>query len=98
MSKKLPKIAKLLEISQSTIHREVIERGFDYDSYDANKAPRHSLEKVSNGNKRYRYSKKQKQLILETYKEFATNKSCSPNALMLRLKAELVPNIKSYLA
>ena len=94
MAKKLPKIAKLLEISQSTIHREVIERGFDYDSYDANKAQRQSLEKVSNGNKRYRYSEEQKQLILEMYKEFATNKSWSPNALMLRLKAELAPNIK----
>ena len=94
MAKKLPKIAKLLEISQSTIHREVIERGFDYDSYDANKAQRQSLEKVSNGNKRYRYSEEHKQLILETYKEFATNKSWSPNALMLRLKTELAPNIK----
>lgn len=94
MAKKLPKIAKLLEISQSTIHREVIERGFDYDSYDANKAQRQSLEKVSNGNKRYRYSEEQKQLILEMYKEFATNKSWSPNALMLRLKTELAPNIK----
>lgn len=94
MAKKLPKIAKLLEISQSTIHREVIERGFDYGSYDANKAQRQSLDKVSNGNKRYRYSEEQKQLILEMYKEFATNKSWSPNALMLRLKAELAPNIK----
>ncbi len=94
MAKKLPKIAKLLEISQSTIHREVIERGFDYDSYDANKAQRQSLDKVSNGNKRYRYSEEQKQLILEMYKEFATNKSWSPNALMLRLKTELAPNMK----
>jgi IS30 family transposase len=94
MAKKLPKIAKLLEISQSTIHREVIERGFDYDSYDANKAQRQNLDKVSNGNKRYRYNEEQKQLILEMYKEFATNKSWSPNALMLRLKAELAANIK----
>ena len=94
MAKKLPKIAKLLEISQSTIHREVIDRGFDYDSYDANKAHRQSLDKVSNGNKRYRYSEEQKQLILKMYQECATNKSWSPNALMLRLKAELVPNIK----
>jgi IS30 family transposase len=94
MAKKLPKIAKLLEISQSTIYREVIERGFDYASYDANKAQLQSLDKVSNGNKRYRYSEEQKQLILEMYKEFATNKSWSPNALMLRLKTELAPNIK----
>lgn len=94
MAKKLPKIAKLLEISQSTIHREVIDRGFDYASYDANKAQRQSLDKVSNGNKRYRYSEEQKQLILEMYKEFATNKSWSPNALMLRLKTELAPNMK----
>jgi len=75
MAKKLPKIAKLLEISQSTIHREVIDRGFDYaTNYDANKAHRQSLEKLSNGNKRYRYSEEQKQLILEMHKEFATNK------------------------
>ena len=94
MAKKLPKIAKLLEISQSTIYREVIKRGFDYASYDANKAQLQSLDKVSNGNKRYRYSEEQKQLILEMYKEFATNKSWFPNALMLRLKAELAPNIK----
>ncbi|MBX9597339.1 MAG: hypothetical protein K2X04_02040 [Burkholderiales bacterium] len=94
MAKKLPMIAKLLEINQSTIHREVIDRGFDYDNYDANKAHCQSLEKVSNGNKRYRYNEEQKQLILEMYKEFATNKSWSPNALMLRFKSELAPNIK----
>ena len=94
MTKKLPVIAKLLEISQSTIHREVIDRGFDYDIYDANKAHIQSLEKISNSNKRYRYNKEQKQLILGMYQEFATNKSWSPNALMLRLKTELIPNIK----
>lgn len=94
MAKKLPKIAKLLEISQSTIHREAIDRGFDYDNYDANKAHRHSLEKASNGNKRYRYSEEQKQLILELYKEFAINKSWSPNALILRLNTELHTDIQ----
>jgi hypothetical protein len=61
---------------------------FDYDNYDANKAHVQSLEKVSNGNKRHRYNEEQKQLILEMYKEFATNKSWSPNALMLRLKTD----------
>lgn len=38
MAKKLPLIANLLEISLSTIYREVIIRGFDHDNYDANKA------------------------------------------------------------
>lgn len=94
MAKKLPKIANLLEISQSTIYREVIKRGFTYDNYDATSAHRHSLEKVSNGNKRYLYSDEQKQLILEQYQEFAINKSWSPNALVLRLKAELRTDIK----
>lgn len=94
MAKKLPRIAKLLEVSQSTIYREVIGRGFEYDNYDANKAHSHSIEKVSNGNKRYRYSEEQKQLILKHYKDFAINKSWSPNALILRLHTELRSDIK----
>lgn len=38
MAKKLLVIANLLEISSSTICREIIIRGLDYDNYDANKA------------------------------------------------------------
>lgn len=94
MAKKLPKIAKLLEISQSTIHRGVINQGFNYGNYDANKAHGQSLEKVSDRNKHYRYSEEQKQLILKLYKDVATNKSWSPNALMLRLRTELATQIK----
>ena len=89
MAKKLPKIALLLEISQSTIYREVVGRGFSYDNYNANKAHADSIAKVSNGNKRYVYSVEQKELILDTYSKFAQTKSWSPNALMMRLKAEI---------
>ena len=45
IGKKLPKIAKVLDISASIIHREVIGRGFTYDNYNAQKANLDSIIK-----------------------------------------------------
>lgn len=94
MAKKLPKIAELLNISKSTIHREVIGRGFTYDNYDAHKAHQDSINKISVGNTHYHYSTEQQQLILDCYKRYATNNSWSPNGLLLRLKIELEVGVK----
>ena len=52
-AKKLPIIAKLLEVSLATIHREVKGRGFSYDNYNAKLAHSDSLRKVANGNTHY---------------------------------------------
>lgn len=89
MSKKIVKIAELLEINASTIYREVIKRGFTYDNYDAYKAHANSLEKISLGNTHYTYSEEQKQLIFSNIKEYCKTMNWSPNALLLRLKVEL---------
>ena len=89
MSKKLPKIAKILEVSPSTIHREVKGKGFAYENYSANKAQAKSEQKVSEGNTHYKFSQQQKDLTLATFSEFSRGNHWSPNALLLRLKAEL---------
>ena len=94
VAKKLPLIARFLEVSPSTVHREVIDRGFTYTTYNAAKAHAQSLEKVSRANTHYQYTKKQKGLILKTFKDFAVNKNWSPNALVMRLAAELPTNTK----
>lgn len=94
MSKRLPRIAQILDINLSTIYREVKGRGFNYDSYDANKAHIDSQIKVSNGNRHYKYSQEQKALILLTFKKFSINDGWSPNALLLRMKDELPANIE----
>ena len=94
ISKKLPKIAELLNVSQSTIHREVKNRGFTYDNYDANKAHKHSIKKISLGNTHFIYSEEQKQLILSSIKTYSETKNWSPNALLLRFKIELPSTVK----
>ena len=94
ISKKLSKIAELLNVRQSTIHREVKNRGFTYDNYDANKAHKHSIKKISLGNTHFIYSEEQKQLILSSIKTYSETKNWSPNALLLRFKIEL-PSIFS---
>ena len=94
IGKKLPKIAKVLDISASTIHREVIGRGFSYDNYNAQKANLDSINKVSLGNTHYKYTEEQKQLILSSIKEYNQEKDWSPNALLLRLKIELPTLVK----
>lgn len=86
---KIARISMILEISQSTIYREVVNRGFTYDNYDANKAHKDSLKKVSLGNTHYRYSEDQKRLILFSLRENSLKNNWSPNALLLRLKSEL---------
>ena len=93
MAKKLPLIAQTLNIRLSTIHREVKGRGFNYDSYDANKAHIDSQRKVSNGNTHYQYSQEQKSLILLTFKNYSNDHGWSPNALLLRLKTEMPANV-----
>ena len=93
-SKKLPIIAKLLEVSLATIHREVKGRGFGYDNYNAKLAHADSLRKVANGNTHYTYSKEQQALILELFERSATEKGWSPNALCIRLKRELPSDLK----
>jgi transposase, IS30 family len=89
MSKKLPKIAEILEVSPSTIHREVKGKGFTYENYSANKAQDKSEQKIAEGNAHYKFSQQQKDLILATFSEFSLGKNWSPNALLLRLKSEL---------
>ena len=88
-NKKVIKISKMLEISESTIHREIKNRGFTYDNYDAKLAHLDSVRKVSNGNTHYGYSEDQKTLILSSIRSHAKKCSWSPNSLLLRLKAEL---------
>jgi IS30 family transposase len=92
--KKLPIIAKLLEVSLTTIYREVKWRGFSYDDYNAKLAHADSLRKVANGNTHYIYSKEQQALILDIFKSNATEKGWSPNALCIRLKRELPADLK----
>lgn len=92
-AKKLPIIANLLEVSLTTIHREVKGRGFSYDNYNAKLAHTDSLRKVANGNTHYTYSKEQRALILDFFKRNAIEKGWSPNALCIRLKRELPENL-----
>lgn len=94
MAKRLLWIAQALEVSASTIYREVKGRGFNYDSYDANKAHIDSQKKVANGNTHYKYSQEQKVLILSTFKDFSSDRGWSPNALLLRMKDELPANVE----
>ncbi len=94
MSKKLPKIASMLGISVSTIYREVHDRGFTFDNYNAIKAHSDSLNKVSNANTHYKYSVEQQQLIFDVIKRYKDNHSWSLNGLLLRLKLELPKNVK----
>ena len=91
---KLAKIATILEISQSTINREVINRGFSYDNYDANKAHLDSLRKVSLGNTHYVYNEDQKQLLLTSLRAYSLKNKWSPHALLLRLKDELPSTVR----
>lgn len=91
---KIPTIASILEVSPSTIHREVINRGFTYDNYNAHKAHADSLKKISHGNTHYVYSEEQKHLILNYIREYNLKNGWSPNALLLRLKSELPTTLK----
>jgi IS30 family transposase len=75
VTKKLPLIAGFLEVSPSTVYREVIDRGFTYMTYNASKAHAQSLEKVSRANTHYQYTQKQKDLILKTFRDFAIDKN-----------------------
>lgn len=89
MAKKLPKIADMLGCSITTVKREVINRGFSYDNYNAYQAQNDSDRKVSAGNTHYLYSEEQRVLLLSEFKIFAQNKDWSPKAFLLRLKLEL---------
>jgi len=92
-NKKVNKISEILGINSSTIRREVRGRGFTYDNYNAHKAHADSAKKVSNGNTHYTYTEEQKQLILATIKIYFEDKKWSPNAFLLRCKAELPSDI-----
>jgi IS30 family transposase len=94
LSKRLPKIAKLLGVSESTLHREVKDRGFTYDNYDAHIAHADSQKKVAFANTHYKYTEEQKQLILLHLREYYLKNQWSPNALLMRLKTELPSNIE----
>ena len=92
-NQKLNKISEITGIPSSTIRKEVKLRGFTYDNYDAHKAHSDSKKKISLGNTHYKYTEEQKQLILQTFKEYAIENKWSPNALLIRLKCELSPNL-----
>jgi len=93
MSRKLALICEILNKHYSSVYREVIGRGFTYDNYDANKAHAAAMNRVSLGNRRYRYTDEQKMLILEHFANYSSDKGWSPNALLLRLRAELPQDI-----
>lgn len=93
-NQKVDKISEITGIPSSTIRKEVRLRGFTYDNYDAHKAHIDSKNKVSLGNAHYKYIEEQKQLILNTFKKYATDKKWSRYALLLRLKCELPSTVR----
>jgi IS30 family transposase len=98
MSKKIPKIAEIIGVHASSIYREVHNRGFTYETYNAELANKDNIKKVSDGNTHYGYSIEQKDKILSLIKEFGfydkeSRKCWSPNAIKMRIEIE-IPKLK----
>jgi transposase, IS30 family len=93
-NKKVSRISEMMGIHSSTIRREVVGRGFTYDSYSASKAHADFVKKVSYGNTHYTYTEDQKILILSMIKRYSVEKKWSLNSLLLRFKLELPDSIK----
>ncbi len=94
IAKKLPRIADMLGCAITTVKREVIDRGFTYDNYNAHQAQIDSERKVSSGNTHYTYSEEHRVLLLSEFKVFAENNDWSPAAFLLRLKHELDDSVR----
>ena len=93
-AKRINRIGKALCLNASSIWREVKNKGFTYDNYDAHLAHSKSLKTISAGNTHYRYSNVQQELILSLFEIYSRINSWSPNAILLRLRQELPCDIK----
>src|SRR3989338_3950160 len=88
-TKKIEQIAERLNVSFTTIYREISNNKFTIDNYVAQVAHTNSLNRVSNGNRHLRYSECQKHAVLDLFKGYASKEKWSPNAFIQRIKLEL---------
>jgi transposase, IS30 family len=88
-TKKIHQIADRLNVSYTTIYRELSHNGFTVDNYVAQIAHSNSLKRISLGNSHYKYSKEQKAAVLDLFSQYASNAKWSPVAFIDRVRLEL---------
>ena len=93
-AKRIIRISKALSLNASSVWREVKNKGFTYDNYNAHIAHAKSLNSVSVGNTHYKYNKEQQESILSMFRVYSRDGGWSPNAVLLRLREELPSDIK----
>lgn len=92
-TKRIVLISNKLGVNASTIYREVSINGFTYDNYNGAAADKLVKLRISNSNKHYRYSKCQKESILNIFRDLSRDLNWSLNSFILRMSIEL-PEVK----
>ena len=88
-TKKIQQIANRLNVSYTTIYREIAKNGFTIDNYVAQVAHSNSLKRISKGNSHSRYTKEQKIAVLDLFSQYASDAKWSPAAFIDRIRLEL---------
>lgn len=91
-TKKIQQIADRLNVSYTTIYRELSNNGFTVNNYVAQIAHNNSLKRISKGNSHSRYKDDQKTAVLNLFSQYASKTKWSPVAFIDRIKLEL-PNV-----